>query len=194
MVLTTPITIASKAAVQLFKSKGSTAVIKKYGKKVSNAVKAHINDLKVGITPGQAKLKPATKAKFVYRGGQRIAASSGAGVGAGITGAAAVAIAGYKDAKLKEKEIARAKQRAMDTATDKKEEFYRLEEAKALSAKAQARVADVLVREYEQRLLRIKAEKQAAKELAAHKLHMPKDSKLAPKTSPRPKPRPKNLK
>ena len=119
----------------------------------------------------------------MYRGGQRIAASSGAGVGAGITGAAAVAIAGYKDAKLKEKEIAR-----------KKEEFYRLEEAKALSAKAQARVADVLVREYEQRLLRIKAEKQAAKELAAHKLHMPKDSKLAPKTSPRPKPRPKNLK
>mgnify|MGYP003660771602 CR=1 FL=1 len=183
MVLTTPITIAFKAAVQLFKSKGSTAVIKKYGKKVYNAVKAHINDLKVGITPGQAKLKPATKAKFVYRGGQRIAASSGAGVGAGITGAAAVAIAGYKDAKLKEKEIAR-----------KKEEFYRLEEAKALSAKAQARVADALVREYEQRLLRIKAEKQAAKELAAHKLHMPKDSKLAPKTSPRPKPRPKNLK
>jgi hypothetical protein len=179
MVLTTPITIAFKAAVQLFKSKGSTAVIKKYGKKVSNAVKAHINDLKVGINPRQAKVKPATKAQFVYRGGQRIAAV----VGAGTTGAAAVAIAGYKDAKLKEKEIAR-----------KKEEFYRLEEAKALSAKAQARVADALVREYEQRLLRIKAEKQAAKELAAHKLHMPKDSKLAPKTSPRPKPRPKNLK
>ena len=175
MVLTTPITIAFKAAVKLFKSKGSTAVIKKYGKKVSNAVKAHINDLKVGINSGQAKVKPATKAQFVYRGGQRIAAV----VGAGTTGAAAVAVAGYKDAKRKEKEIARAKQRAMD---------------KALSAKAQARVADVLVREYEQRLLRIKAEKQAAKELAAHKLHMPKDSKLAPKTSPRPKPRPKNLK
>jgi hypothetical protein len=139
MVLTTPITIASKAAVQLFKSKGSTAVIKKYGKKVYNAVKAHINDLKVGINSGQAKVKPATKAQFVYRGGQRIAAV----VGAGTTGAAAVAVAGYKDAKRKEKEIARAKQRAMDTATDKKEEFYRLEEAKALSAKAQARSAEV---------------------------------------------------
>ena len=164
MVLTTPITIASKAAVQLYLIKGSTAVIKKYGKKVYNAVKAHIKA--IGTDP----------------------------LGTGITGAAAVAIGVYKAAKLKEKEIARAKQLAMDTATDKKEEFYRLEKAKALSAKAQARVADVLVREYEQRLLRIKAEKQAAKELAAHKLHMPKDSKLAPKTSPRPKPRPKNLK
>tara|TARA_R110000764_G_scaffold14346_5_gene40917 strand:+ start:158 stop:619 length:462 start_codon:yes stop_codon:yes gene_type:complete len=153
MVLTTPITIASKAAVQLYLIKGSTAVIKKYGKKVYNAVKAHIKA--IGTDP----------------------------LGTGITGAAAVAIGVYKAAKLKEKEIAR-----------KKEEFYRLEEAKALSAKAQARVADALVREYEQRLLRIKAEKQAAKELAAHKLHMPKDSKLAPKTSPRPKPRPKNLK
>ena len=58
MVLTTPITIASKAAVQLYLIKGSTAVIKKYGKKVYNAVKAHINDLKVGINSGQATLKP----------------------------------------------------------------------------------------------------------------------------------------